>query len=55
MSDHLPATPAELSAALLNDLLPEALGGGTITNVEVSDIGEGTGIFGQIARLDLVV
>jgi hypothetical protein len=55
MSDQLPATPAELSTALLNDLLAQALGGGTIASVDVSDIGEGTGIFGQIARLDLVV
>jgi hypothetical protein len=55
MSDQLPATPAELSTVLLNDLLNEALGGGTITGVDVSDIGEGTGIFGQIARLDLAV
>jgi hypothetical protein len=53
MTDQLPATPAELTPALLNDLLVGALDGGTITTVRASDIDEGTGIFGQIARLDL--
>lgn len=53
MTDQLPATPAELTPALLNELLVDALDGGTITTVQASDIGEGTGIFGQIARLDL--
>ena len=53
MTDQLPATPAELTPALLNELLVGALDGGTITTVRASDIGEGTGIFGQIARLDL--
>jgi hypothetical protein len=55
MTDTLPATPAELTPALLNGLLALELDGGTITSVEAHDIGEGTGIFGQIARLDLDV
>lgn len=53
MIDVLPATPAELTPALLNELLAELLDGGTITDVDGHDIGAGTGIFGQIARLDL--
>lgn len=55
MTDALPATPAELTPAMLNELLIGVLDGGTITNVEAHDIGAGTGIFGQIARLDLSV
>ncbi len=55
MTASLPATPTELTPALLNGLLAVALDGGTITSVEAHDIGEGTGIFGQIARLDLTV
>jgi hypothetical protein len=55
MTDKLPATPAELTPALLNELLADTLDGATITSVEAHDIGEGTGIFGQIARLDLQV
>jgi len=43
-----------LTPAMLNGLLTDALDGGTITSVEAHDIGEGTGIFGQIARLDLL-
>lgn len=55
MTEALPATPAGLTPAMLNELLIEVLDGGMITNVEAHDIGEGTGIFGQIARLDLSV
>lgn len=55
MTDELPATPAELTPAMLNELLVGVLDGGTIISVEAHDIGEGTGIFGQIARLDLKV
>ena len=55
MTDELPATPAELTPELLNELLVGTLDGGTIISVEAHDIGEGTGIFGQIARLDLSV
>ena len=55
MTDKLPATPAELTPAMLNELLADSLDGGTIISVEAHDIGEGTGIFGQIARLDLGV
>ena len=55
MTDELPARPAELTPEMLNDLLVGTLDGGTITSVEAHDIGEGTGIFGQIARLDLSV
>ncbi len=55
MTDKLPATPAELTPEMLNELLVGTLDGGTIVSVEAHDIGEGTGIFGQIARLDLGV
>ena len=55
MTDKLPATPAELTPEMLNALLVGTLDGGTIVSVEAHDIGEGTGIFGQIARLDLTV
>lgn len=53
---QLPATPSDLTADVLTGLLSDvALGGGTVTAVEAIDIGEGTGIFGEIARLDLTV
>lgn len=55
MNDPLPLTPHELTTTALNTLLVDALGGGTIISVQASDIGEGTGIFGQISRLDLGV
>jgi len=55
MTDELPASPAGLTPELLNSLLGDALGGATITSVEAHDIGEGTGIFGQIARIDLQI
>ncbi len=49
----VPATPADITAAYLNEVASAALGGGEVTGVRCTDIGEGTGIFGQIARLDL--
>jgi hypothetical protein len=52
----LPATPADLDIDLLGEVLhDDALAGATVTAVTCSDIGEGTGIFGQIARLDLTL
>jgi len=51
----VPATPAEISATDLNEVAPAAFAGGTVTEIRCSDIGEGTGIFGQIARLDVTV
>ena len=50
---HVPATPADITAEYLNEVAVSALGGGEVTDVRCTDIGEGTGIFGQIARLDL--
>lgn len=50
----LPNTPNEVTADWLAHQLPaEFLGGARITAVSATDIGEGTGIFGQIARLHL--
>ena len=49
----VPATPADITAEYLNEVAVSALGGGEVTSVRCTDIGEGTGIFGQIARLDL--
>ena len=50
----LPATPAEITVEGLNDVLPaHARGDSAITRISLDDIGEGTGIFGEIARLDL--
>jgi hypothetical protein len=51
----VPATPAEISASDLNEVAAAACAGGTVAEVRCSDIGEGTGIFGQIARLDVTV
>lgn len=51
----IPATPAEITAADLNEVAGAAFGGGAVTEVRCTDIGEGTGIFGQIARLDLTL
>ena len=52
----LPTTPADIDVVWLNEHLPDAATGGrAIDAVSTSDIGEGTGIFGQIARLDLTL
>ena len=52
----LPSTPAAIDAAWLNEHLPgDVLGGRQVTSVAADDIGEGTGIFGEIARLDLTL
>jgi Phosphotransferase enzyme family len=52
---EIPATPAEISAADLDEVASAAFAGGGVTSVRCTDIGEGTGIFGQIARLDVTV
>jgi hypothetical protein len=50
----LPTTPTEVTASWLQEQLPaEFLAGARITSVRHDDIGEGTGIFGQIARVHL--
>lgn len=52
----LPATPGEITAEWLDEHLPdEATGGRSVTGVTCHDIGTGTGIFGQIARLELTL
>ncbi len=51
----VPATPGELTTGYLNEVAASFLGGATVTEVRSTDIGVGTGIFGQIARLDLTV
>lgn len=50
----LPATPAEITPGWLDvHLSADALGGRAVRTVTDEDIGVGTGIFGQIARLHL--
>jgi hypothetical protein len=50
----LPATPSAVTAEWLNEVLPaQARRHRVVTSVTCTDIGEGTGIFGQIARLHL--
>lgn len=52
----LPGTPTEISADWLNtNVSSAAFGGHSVTAVSHEDIGEGTGIFGQIARLNLTL
>lgn len=52
----LPTTPAEVSTDWLNQVLPpEARRGRQVIALSCSDIGTGTGIFGQIARLGLTL
>lgn len=56
MTIDIPATPADVTPQWVTDVLVSAgtIDAGTvIDSVAVTDIGEGTGIFGQIARLDL--
>lgn len=51
-----PSTPAEITPAWLTEVLPgDTLGGGRVTAAATTDIGAGTGIFGEIARIDLTV
>lgn len=53
-ADHLPADPFSVTADWLDRVLPaEVLGGASLDAVTPVDIGSGTGIFGEIARLDL--
>ena len=52
----LPDDPFSITAEWLADVLdPSVLGGGRLTGVEISDIGSGTGIFGELGRLSLTV
>jgi hypothetical protein len=51
----VPRTPADITAEYLNQTALPVLRGGEVTDVRCTDIGEGTGIFGQIARLELTV
>lgn len=54
MTIELPSDPFSITAAWLTSVLPhEVLRGATVDAVEVSDIGEGTGILGAISRLHL--
>lgn len=51
-----PATPGDITAAWLNQVLSaDMLGGGEIVDLSTSDIGEGTGIFGEISRVGLTI
>lgn len=51
----IPADPSSITAHWLTDALRSdgVLGGASVETVTATDIGEGTGIFGEIARLDL--
>lgn len=50
----LPSTPADIDAAWLDEHLPdEVRRGRRVVAVEAVDIGDGTGIFGQVARLTI--
>ncbi len=52
----VPLTPDEITTEWLDEALPAAvLGGGTVTDFALSNIGEGTGIFGEIVRATLTV
>jgi hypothetical protein len=50
---EIPGTPADVTTNDLNALGLDVLGGATVTAIVDENIGEGTGIFGQIARLRL--
>jgi len=50
----LPTTPGDITVDWLNEVLADdATGGAVVTSVRDENIGEGTGIFGEIARLHL--
>ena len=51
----IPRAPSSITAEWLTEVLgqSETFVGAEITNIEVTDIGEGTGIFGEIALLSL--
>lgn len=52
----LPSTPGEVTAEWLNEVLPASVRRGRqVVGIDCSDIGTGTGIFGQIARLGLTL
>ncbi|MFN3255916.1 MAG: phosphotransferase [Ilumatobacter sp.] len=52
----IPADPFSITPEWLHEALPSSvLGGGTIDAVTATNIGEGTGIFGEIVRLGLAV
>lgn len=51
----LPNTPNDIDAAWLNEHVGPAALRGTATAVHAADIGEGTGIFGEIARLTVTL
>ncbi len=52
---NIPISPSSITTEWLTDVLgqSESFEGVTVTNIEVTDIGEGTGIFGEIALLSL--
>lgn len=50
-----PTTPNDIDAAWLNEHVSAEVLGGTATSVRADDIGEGTGIFGEIARLTVTI
>ena len=50
----IPASPDEITAEWLTEALPgDAFEGQAALSVSVEDIGEGTGIFGQLARMEI--
>ena len=52
---NIPISPSSITTEWLTEALgqSESFEGVTVTNIEVTDIGEGTGIFGEIALLSL--
>ena len=52
---NIPISPSSITTEWLTEALGQSKSfeGVTVTNIEVTDIGEGTGIFGEIALLSL--
>ncbi len=50
---RVPASPSDITPEWLTAALAPHLDGTTVVGIDVHDIGEGTGIFGEIARLRL--
>ena len=48
---HIPVSPQEITTQWLTDALSAHTDGAKVHKIAVEDIGEGTGIFGEIARL----
>lgn len=47
----IPSSPTAITAAWIAEILGDDIGDAGIASLEITDIGEGTGIFGEIARV----